>query len=294
MPLLVPSKTPFGEFTYREGSHLTTRPTSVQHGTSLTPGNNTFGTALQVGADVAVELWGIKFWISGLGASTLAKDGLVQVGFDFAGGTTFPASPDRYNSIMLLTGAASAYGTNGSPPAQFYFPLRIPAGTAILARASTNNATVGTVGVAWQGVGRPKYPESIRRGSYVESLGVTTATSSGTAITPGTTSEGTAVSLGTLNADAPCWWWEIGWGVNDATTNALCYHADLLRDSSTGPVIVENLLINHTGGEMISKPSTADLMPISDVPGGTQIYGRAQCSTTSDAAISMMAYGVGG
>lgn len=291
MSLLVPSKSPIGEFTYREGSHLTTRPGTTGFGTAITPGNNTYGTALQIGADTVEECWGILIGVNNINASTLAKDSLTQIGFDFTGGTTFPATPDRFNSIELLTSCASTYGTAGSGLA-FYFPIYLPAGTAIMARGSVNNATVGTQNVWWQLYGRPKNPEVARRGQFVQALGITAASSSGTAVTPGGAAEGTAVSVGLLTDDS--WYWEWGVGQNDADMQPAVLHSDILIGSSTGPVIVENLPHTLGGQEAITKPASLAWAPVASVPAGTEIFARMQNSTTNDTAYSVAVYAVGG
>lgn len=290
MSLLSPSKS-IGIFNHIEGSHEADRPATGAWGTATTPGQNTYGTAVEIGSNTTEDLWAIGFKITGIAVSGSAKDALVQIGFDFAGGTTFPASPDRYNSITLL---ASCAGNNNTGPVNFWFPLGLPSGTKIMARSSVNNATVGQARVAWTGWGRPKYPEATRRGQYVEGLGATPASSSGTTITPGTTSVGTAELLGTIDANHPCWFWEYGYGINDSTMTAVGLHVDLLAGSATGDVILQNAFLRTSGGEVIDKMASVYRMPFADVPGGTGVYGRSQSSGTPDADNSMMAYGVGG
>lgn len=290
MSLLVLTKS-LGEYTHEEGSHLTTRPGTTNWGTQTVPGNNTFGTPVQIGANLTEDLWAIRFQITGVAASAQGKDCLVQIGFDFAGGTTFPASPDRYNSITLLASCAGPYNQGGG--VEYFFPLFVPAGTAILARSSVNNATVGSAYVAWHGYGRPKNPESCRAGSFVESLGIVSATSRGTTVTPGTTSDGTAVLLGTLDSDHSCWYWEYGYGCNDTTMSNAALHADL-QAGSGGPFVLQNGLVNTTTSETVNKRASARVVPIFDVAGGTEIYGRLQSSGTADSNVSMAAYGVGG
>jgi hypothetical protein len=290
---LLSSTQTIGSYTYIEGSHESTRPATSNWGQTITPGNNTWGTAAQVGSDVAEDLWAIEFTFTNVGVSNNSKSALVQVGFDFAGGTTFPASPDRYNSITLVASNAISYQSGFG--CQYWFPLGIPAGTAILMRGTTENATVGTIACNWTGWGRPKYPEATRRGAYVESLGVVEASSRGTVITPGTTSDGSpTTSLGTLAADHPCWYWEFGFGVhNDTTQGNNAVHCDLLN-ASTGEILLQNGRAFTTSGEAAGKQASLCRMPFHDVAGGTEIFGRAQTSGTLDATYHMTAYGVGG
>lgn len=289
MPLLVTSKSPIAEFMGVESSHLTTQPAAA-FGTSITPGQNTFGTAVQIGSDTTDDAYGIMIGVNSI-ANAAAKDSLTQIGFDFSGGTTFPASPDRYNSITLLTSCANNHTIGG---VHYYFPLFIPGGTAIFARGSVNNATVGTQNVWWRIYTRPKDPASVRVGRYVESLGIVAGSSRGTSMTPGTGSEGTAVLLGTLDSAHPCWYWEVGFGVNDSTMSGLALHLDLLKASSSGQVILSNVQVQTSSQEGATKHPSLSYGAVFDVPGGTDIYGRAQASGTPDASNSMAAYGVGG
>lgn len=290
MSFLVPSKTPMGEFSHREGSHLTTRPAAA-FGTSITPGNNTYGTAVQVGADTTEECWGLLIGVNGIAFSTTAKDSLTQIGFDFSGAGTFPVTPDRFNSVELLTSDAGTYQVPGQG-VHFYFPIYLPAGTAIMARGSVNNATVGTQNVWWQLYGRPNHPEAIRRGVFIQSMGITPASSSGTPLTPGTTAEGTAVSVGTLTDEA--WFWEYGVGQSSAGVIAGTIHTDLLIGSSSGPVIVENMRYASTAGEVHMKEPALIYSPIASVPAGTEIFARMQHSATPDSGHSVAVYAVGG
>lgn len=290
MPLLVPHKSPVGEFTAREGSHLTSRP-AVDYGTSLTPGNNAYGTAVQVGVNTTLECWGLHINVNSINVSAAAKDSLTQIGIDFSGGATFPVTPTKYNSITLLTSCAANYASNGHG-VNYYFPLYLPAGTSIMARGSTNNGTVGTQNVNWIVYGRPKNPEAVRRGQFVQSMGIVEAGSNGTTLTPGTTSEGTAVSVGTVDVES--WYWEWGRGCNDSTMTATAMHTDILMGASSGPVIVENLVSGSASAEAIRKPASLEKAPIYSVAAGTEIFARMQCSGAVDSNNSVAVYAVQG
>ncbi len=290
MPLLVPSLTPFGEFLSVEGSHLGTVPASG-FGATITPGNNVYGTAVQVGADLTVESWGILINVNSISVTGQAKSGLLQIGFDFTGGTTFPASPNRFNSITLLCGSAAGYNVPGLGH-WFYFPLHLPVGTAILARGMVNNATVGTIRVNWTSYGRPRYPEATKKGLWVESLGIVPATSTGTGVT-GAVTEPTPTLLGTLTADAPAWYWEFGFNIHNATMGNNTHHVDLYAGSTTGRKILTNGVTASSTSEQICKSSSQQCVPIADVPGGTDIYGGVHCNVNT-AGMALAAYGVGG
>lgn len=94
----------------------------------------------------------------------------------------------------LLAGWAGDPGANGDAAKRYRFPLFIPAGTRISAKAQGFIAS-DTVNIAIfvRGGGAPQGWV----GTGVESLGINTSTSLGTSITGGTTSEGTFVNIGT-------------------------------------------------------------------------------------------------
>jgi hypothetical protein len=291
MPLLAAGRTAFGQFMGVEQSH-TTQP-STAYGATITPGNNTFGSSVKVGSNLALDAYGIYICVNSVAVSGQSKAGLLQIGFDWSGGTSFPSSPDEFNSITLLASAASGMVAGG---VNYYFPLFIPAGTGILARGSVGNATVGSMRVFWQTVARPKRPELVRSGSYVVSLGATPASSSGTAVTPGTTGEGAWTSLGALPSDRPCWFWEWGFGIANGTMANQMHVCDLAADSSGARIILNDGTSGCTTAEAITKiHAIGSASPgIADVAGGTTIYGRCRVSGSVTSNSHMMAYGVGG
>ena len=123
-----------------------TRPAAAW-GTSVTPGNNTYGSyaALISGASVTDDAHGILININSVSTSTAAKDCIVTIGIDPAGGASYTAFIEH-----LLCSCAGAYASAqcGAGGVNYYFPVRVPSGSSIAAKASVNNATVGTVRVA--------------------------------------------------------------------------------------------------------------------------------------------------
>lgn len=292
MPLLVPSKTIMGEWGSVEGPYLGVRSVSA-FGTQITPGLNAYGSPVKVGSNLTVDAWAIWINVNGVAVSDVVKECVVQIGFDFSGGTTFPSSPDEFNSITLLASQASFYNVMGGG-CSWYFPLRIPAGTAILARAAMGESTFPAAFVQWVAYGRPKYPEVVRRGSWVETLGTINvgAGTYGTPVTAGTTSEGVAVQLGTLAR--PAWYFEYGCGTNDATMTTDVLHVDVLRDSATGPHIIQDARWTTDVSEQSSKQPSLLQNPVVDCPAGTPIYGRMQNSGSNTSGYRMLVNAVGG
>jgi hypothetical protein len=288
MPLLAAGRAAFGQFMAVEQSHNIQPQTAF--GTTITPGNSVYGSAVKVGSNLTLDAYGIYINCNSFAGSGAARGGRLQIGFDWAGGTSFPSSPDETNSIDLLVSASSGMVAGG---VNYYFPLFIPAGTGILARG-IRDGTAGTMLCFWQTVARPKRPELVRSGSYVVSLGA--SGSVGTSITAGTTSNGAWTSLGALPSARPCWFWEWGFGISNATMANQMHTSDLASDSSGARIILTQGSTGCTTAEALTKlHALGSASPgIADVAGGTTIYGRVRSSGTAPTGAHMMAYGVGG
>lgn len=271
-------------FNYITGNVLSTRPAGV-FGTSIIPDQNAFGDYTEILGDASVtkDCYGILLCINSIGVSTQATDSLTTIGIDTAGGTSYVDFIPN-----LLTSAAAGLLAGGI---WYYFPLYIPAGTAIAAKGSINNATVGTQNIACWLYGAPIDPSHVVAGQGVESIGITAASSSGTAVTAGEADEGEWTSLGTTTKD--CFAWQQGIGISDTTmTLANTYAADLSFGDGTNQTMLEQdklFTVPSVAETLTSRQSLPVFYP---VPAGSTIYGRLQCSGTADSSLSMAAYGV--
>lgn len=267
-------------------SNNTGRPSATM-GTSITPGNNTMGSYTQLlsSANVANDVFGVLININSNNVAAAVRDALVTIGVDPAGGTAYT------DTIPTLLGSCAGASTFGG--IWYYFPLWIRAGSSVAAKASVNNATVGTLRVFIRVFGQPTQPECVKVGTYVDAYGVTTGTSSGTAVTSGTTSEGAWTTLATSIARG-AWWWQCGMGCADTTMAALVYSMDLgIGDGTTKRVVINDALVIADGTERLNWPAQIIGCEF-DSPIGRNVYGRLQCSGTADASLSMAAYGLGG
>jgi hypothetical protein len=261
-----------------------TRPANAW-GTSVVPGNNTYGSYANLGVISASDpAYGILININSNGNSTLLRDLIVTIGIDPAGGTSFTDYIPH-----LLGSCAQVYEGIG---VEYYFPLRVPAGASVGAKASVNNVTVATCRVAATLYCQPSRPDLVRAGSFVRTFGDVAASSTGTAVTPGTTSEGAWTQLGSALAES-LWYWECGFGINNGTMTSNGYHLDVgLGDASNKRVAVYNTRIFTTGAETLSKVGYG---AYARGAVGDLVYGRMQVGpNAADAGISMIAYGVGG
>jgi len=256
-------------------------------GASTTPGNNSYGsfTSIMSGATVTDDVYGLWIIINTGFVSGAARDILITIGLDPAGGTSF----SDWITDLLGSCASNYGGATAAGGVQYFFPLFIKAGTAIGAKSSVNNATVGTVSVGLKLLCKPSRPDLLRLGTQVRTYGSTAASSSGTAVTPGGASEGAWTSIGTVAAGDRPWFWQVGIGINNATMNNNGMHVDLgIGDGSNKRVVIQDELILTSTTETISarySGAYAKACP------GDVIYGRAQ-GTSAVTGTSLIAYGV--
>lgn len=256
-------------------------------GTSITPGNNTFPAYAQILVATAHETFFCMVHVHSNFTAGQARNTLVNIGVDEAGGTTWVTKIPN----LLVTDAVTYLGA-GAGGIFFGFPLYIPSGASLAAQASVNNATVGTLRVIVTLLGQPSRPESVWAGTYVTSFGEATGTSTGTEVTPGTTSEGAYTQLGS-NTALPHWWWQQGFGTNDASLSPDAINMDIAYGDSTNKhLIIEDEIVAFGSNENISKGMRID-QAYAPVPSGAGIFGRMQASALQ-ASHQMIAYGLGG
>lgn len=261
-------------------------------GTTVTPAQNAYGSYASIisGANVTDDVY--EIWINANSSFTSAeaRDALLTLGIDPAGGTSFT---DLINHLLIsCSGESSLLTATAVGGGIWYrFPVFIKAGTSIGAKASVNNATVRTVNVHVVLMCRPTHPELLRVGTFVRTFGADTAVSAGTGVTLGGAAEGSFVQLGSALAE-PLWYWEVGMGVNDASMTATGYHVDVaLGDASNKKLAIRNAQIHSNQTESLSKPPAGRHRQGAI---GDLVYGRVQARSTNDTSPTLIAYGVGG
>jgi hypothetical protein len=238
-------------------------------------------------ANVSKDVFGLQIQFSSNAVSSAARDTIVDVGVDPAGGTSYSVLIPS----LLASCAAPSIGATGCG-INYYFPLYIKAGSAVAVRASVNNATVGTLRCGIRVYGAPRDRRNVSVGYKVIAYGVTTGTSSGTSVTPGTTSEGTWTSLGTVASGDSPWFWQYGVGVNQATITAVGYTGDLgVGDASNKVIVGEDRVWQGTTTEQWYDNGVA-VGCAYQAKAGDIVYGRMQCSGTAVSGLSMAAWGV--
>ena len=266
-----------------------TRP-GTSFGTSVTPAQNSYGSYAQLlsGANVTDDVWAISLCVNSVNVAGASRNVIITVGYDPAGGTSY-TDTDQH----LLVGPAGAYSgaaSNGGP-VWFYLPRRLRAGTSIGLKGSVNSADLTAFSAYAQLWCRPRRPELARAGAYVDTLGATTASSSGTAVTPGTTSDGSWTQIGTLTRSA--WYLAWGVGVDDSTMSNNVGHVDIsIGDASNKRIVVSNGYFFTAANEAIGKPAQGAFVRGS---AGDVVYARMQVGpNAADSNYSVAVYAVGG
>lgn len=266
------------------GSHLTTRPASTGYGTSVTCFQNAFTSYTAVGSAMPGATSDLEIRITDGNTATAAKDTILRIGVDLAGGSSFTAIGD------FLIGPSAQFNVGGSKTI-IWLPYGIPAGATIGMVGSVNNATPGTLRASWKA--SPLGGGTAFVGTAIESVGLTLASSTGVAVTPGQAAEGSWTSLGTLtNA---CKYMGAGVSVANGTTNSLVYHVDLSYSTDGGAtknMLVEDQMVITSSSETVAFESVYRLLAFADIPASATIYGRAQCNAVPDAGFRMAAWAV--
>jgi hypothetical protein len=266
-----------------------TRP-ATNFGTSVTPGNNTYGSYASVmsGAtltDDCFELW-INF--NSVGASASARDTICTIGLDAAGGTSFT---DFITHLLCSSAGLYQQSAGGGNGVWYRFPIFIKSGTSIGCKASQNNASPAAMRCHIIAFCKPSRPELLRVGSYVDTFGAVTGSSAGTAITPGTTSEGAYVQMGS-NVTKDYFYVEWGWGDNTTAQANNVTHIDVaVGDGTNKRIVVPNGVIASDAVEVVHKPNFQGVY--ATVANGDGVYTRGQsgpnaASTTASTAVYLV------
>lgn len=282
MPLYIPGSQ---DFKYWNSNVLNTRPNAA-FGATVVPAQNSYGSYVQLlsGANVTQDCYGILINANSNAVANTVRDTLLTIGKDESGGTSYT----DWLTHLLVSGAAPySIGAGG---VWYYFPMLIKAGTSLAAKASVNNATVGTLRCNITVFGSPRRPESVRWATKFRAFGVNTGSSSGTGFTLGTTNEGAWSQVGTTSDSL--WWWQVGLGSADSSMVAAVLHLDVSAgDASNKKILIENTPIVTDTSERISNlPLTVGC--VANVASGDNLYVRGQTSGTAD-ILTAAVYGCG-
>lgn len=259
-------------------------------GTSVTPGaSNSEGSWTQIAssANIAQDCYWIYMQIHSGATAAAAKNHLIDIGVDPAGGTSYTAIISN-----LDCGASPALTVAGTK--EHIFPFFIKAGSSVAVRVQGSNATVGTIRCAARFYGQPTRPEAVPVGSFSQTFGTIT-NSNGNAVTPGNAADGSWTDLGAVTS--PLWWWQVGYGIDNATITAEYTYIEVAFGDTTNKVPIFKVMHGGTTGETAGLAFQTQLLACAayqPVPAGSNIYIRMRCNNAPDTGYHATVVGIGG
>ena len=249
---------------------------------------NTDGTAVDLfGSALSHDVEYLRLSFSANQSSSANNDALATILIDPAGGTSWATLIP-----FLICGPVNDISVSGSTPAAqgcFYdFPIWVPAGATLGCQIRANN----TSGATWQVLaiahGSNANPTSWWCGQRVSAIGVTSAASDGTTVTPGTSgSFGSWADVGsTLGADAGAIQYGLA-GVGGSFASSAYYEYEFgVGDVRIGPSTFRIMTTNEVGWWVSTGPI------FRSIPSGSQIRARGRENGTAGQSLSVAAYAV--
>ena len=264
---------------------------SATPGTSIVPGaTNAEGSWTQVASsgNINFNVYGFYIQVHSGATSAAAKNHVLDIGIDTAGGTS-------YSAIIsdLVVGDSPALTAAGNR--EFFFPFYIPSGSSVAARVQGSSGTAGTIYVCIKFFGGLGSPEGIKVGSFSETIGTVNSTSRAVSFTPGNAADGSWTSLGTTTKNL--WWWQLGYQIDNATITAEYTYIDVAYGDASNKHIMFREMHGGTTTETAGLALQTCLTPFGGycpVPGGTTIYIRGRCNNAPDTGYNGNVIGIGG
>lgn len=259
-------------------------------GTSVIPGaSNAEGSWTQIAssANIAQHCYWLYVQVFAGATAATAKNHLLDVGIDPAGGTSYTAFLSN-----LQVGSSPALTAAGAR--EFIFPIFIKSGSSVAVRIQGSAATAGTVRVAARFYGHPSRPENVPVGSFAQTFGTVT-NSSGQSVTPGNAADGSWVDLGTVSS--PLWWWQMGYGIDNGTVTAEYTYIEVAFGDVTNKVSMFKVMHGGTTGETCGLAAQTQMLACAaynPVPAGAHIYVRMRCNNAPDTGYHCTVVGIGG
>ena len=271
---------------YNSNANFTTAvPATTTYGSTFTPGaSNADGTAVDTGVTLAQDVQLIVIGIGGTAVSAANTPTLMDLLVDPSGGTS-------WSTLIADLVCGYSRNTGASDPYTLYytFPLFIKAGSKLGIQARSGHtvpAANATCGI-WV-FGQPSRPGMWWCGQAVEGVGITPASSSGTAVTPGSSNSwGSWTSIGSPTTAA---FGALQFATNaaDNTQNTGSYHFEV----GYGSTRLALAPFQQAGGTSESRASFGPwLVNNVDVPAGTQMQVRGMASGATIDAYDIAIYG---
>lgn len=245
--------------------------TANSRGTTVTASSSTNikGSYAQLVAATAFKASGILIMISDI---TVAQESLMDIAIGAASSEVIIA--ENLAIVGMPVGSIS-------PGMQYFLPVEIPAGTRIAARTQSTvvSANIRVVCILF-GAGMAQ-GESLAK---VDTYGaVTSGASRGTSIDPGGSAhnKGSYVQI-TASTNRPHKFLSIAIGnqLNSARTSCVWLIDIAIGGAGSEVVILANIPLNCSSTSDIVLPQCFNMIPV-NIPAGTRIAVRAQCSDTN-------------
>lgn len=245
---------------------------------------NTYGAWGQIQAALTYQVNFIVVTLTGSAASAGTKNVYVDIGIG-------PSVGSVTTIIQALSGSSAQSAITGLGRV-YVIPIKIAAGELVWARAQGTAGTT-SVGVHITFCGGLNQPNFFPSCSDIVALGLTTASTTGTTVTPGSTNvEGAWTQIIAATTEdyvgimaSTC--------VVDTTMSALIHTLDIGIGAAAAEVsISENACrFSHDASENILSIST----PMwTNIPSGSRLSSRISCSGVPDSAYSVILYGLRG
>lgn len=257
--------------------NLPSTPEAINNGAQVTAGaNDTKGTVVDLlGSALTHDVELLYIGISGFVTSASNASALLDIMVDPAGGTDWSVLIPN-----LLAGWSDAMNVvnNAPPPRNYYFPIQIPSGATIGARAQTALGSDLAGRVLIYAIGGNADPGSWWAGTSVEAIGIDTANSIGQMHTAGNSgSYSSWTNLGsTVSSGCNAVQFAVQ-GENDASaTSSLIYQFELgVSNTAIAPPIVVASRFNESIGALPT------MTLFRSIPSGAQLQIRGKCSGTA-------------
>lgn len=251
--------------------------------TFASPGTNVDGAVVTLFTALARDVCNLVIHLGGTAAAANNNATLVDILIDPAGGTSWASLIDD----LVCGGDSTTAVTRGYTG--YSFPIWIPAGASVGLRARTaRSSALSGRAMAWA-YGEPRRPELWWCGQGVESLGINAASSKGTTHTPGVVGAYSAwATIGTSTRRYGAL--QFGINVTDAIQNSAGYYWQMGVGGAQLPGSPTLYNVNDTN-EVIARYGFGQPL-FCDLPAGTALQCRAQCSSGTTEDHDVAYYGV--
>ncbi len=266
-------------------------PSMLAPGATCTPGtSDSDGTAVDLfGSALTHDVEYLKLGFTYAQPTSGNNDVLATILIDPAGGTSWATLiPFLICGATCTTTNVSDTTPGGIFPCWYDFPLWIPSGATIGVQARTAHTSAGTLSVTAIAHGGNANPASWWCGQRVTGIGITEASSTGTAHTAGNSgSFSTWTNIGsTLPADCGALQWGVNGEGDSFYTNDRTYQFEFgVGSVRIGPPILKAINGNEAGSSSIVGPVFKQLAS------GTQLMVRGTCSGSA-VSLGVGAYAV--